>query len=76
MLTNISKWGNSLGIRIPRSIAKQIGISEGEPVELTIENNHIVIQKTHRLESLLAKITPENIHSEIDTGISVGREAW
>jgi len=76
MLANISKWGNSLGIRIPLSIAKQVGISEGEPVELTVENNHILIQKKYRLESLLAKITPENIHSEIDTGTSVGGETW
>lgn len=76
MLTNISKWGNSLGIRIPHSIIEKIGLSEGESVEITIENNHIVVQKTHTLESLIAKITPENIHSEVDTGSSIGRETW
>jgi antitoxin MazE len=74
MLANVSKWGNSLGVRIPRPIADQLGISEGVPVELTIEDDHLLIHKVHRLESLLAEVTPENIHSEIETGLPVGRE--
>lgn len=76
MLTNISKWGNSLGIRIPRSIAEQVNMIEGEPVEILVENNHILIQKTYRLDALLAKVTADNIHSEIDTGSAIGGEAW
>lgn len=76
MLTHISKWGNSLGVRIPHSVAKQLGITENEPVEIIVEDNHILIQKVYRLKSLLAQVTPENIHSEIDTGTSVGGEQW
>jgi antitoxin MazE len=76
MFANISKWGNSLGIRIPSSIAEQLGISEGVPVELIIEDDHLLIHKAYRLEALLAQITPENIHSEIDTGSPVGKEIW
>ena len=76
MFANVSKWGNSLGIRIPSSIAEQLCISEGVPVELTIEDDHILIHKVYRLESLLEKITPENIHSEMDTGLPAGREVW
>lgn len=76
MFANVSKWGNSLGVRIPRSIAEQLGISEGVPVELIVEDDHLLIHKVYRLESLLAQITPENIHSEIDAGSSVGGEMW
>lgn len=76
MLVTLSKWGNSLGLRIPQSIVKHIGLSAQEPLELFIEDNHIVIQKVYRLDTLLAQITPENIHSEIDTGPSQGSEAW
>jgi len=76
MLSNVSKWGNSLGIRIPRAMAEQIGITEGEVVELIVEDNHILIQKTYRLETLLNQITPDNLHSEIDTGSSKGKEIW
>jgi len=76
MLANISKWGISLVIRIPNTIAKQLGISEGVPVELIIEDDHLLIQKACNLASLLAQITPENIHSEIETGPPVGKEIW
>ncbi len=76
MLTNVSKWGNSLGLRIPSSIAEKLGIVEDTPVELIVENNHLVIQKVYSLASLLAQITAENIHSEIDTGPSIGKEIW
>ena len=76
MFANVSKWGNSLGVRIPSSIAEQLGISEGVPIELIVEDDHLLIHKVYRLESLLAQITPENIHSEIDAGSSVGGEIW
>lgn len=76
MLVTLSKWGNSLGIRIPQSIVKDIGLAANEPVELLLEGDHILIHKVYRLDSLLAQITSENIHTEIDTGSSAGGEAW
>jgi len=76
MLANISKWGNSLGVRIPRSLALQLGIKEGVPVELTVENDHLLIHKVYRLESLLTQVTPENIHSEIEIDSPQGKEVW
>lgn len=76
MLSTVSKWGNSLGVRIPRAIAEQLSISEGEPVELIIEDNHLLIQKVYQLKTLLKQITPENMHSEINTGAPLGKEVW
>jgi len=75
--SHVTKWGNSLGIRIPVSLAKEVGISEGTPVELHIENGTIIIsRKKYCLETLLSMITTENVHNEFDTGPPVGREAW
>lgn len=76
MFSTISKWGNSLGVRIPRAIAEQIGVSEGESVELVVEDNHLLVQKVYQLKNLLKQITPENTHSEITTGTAVGKESW
>lgn len=76
MLGNVSKWGNSLGVRIPRALADQIGIAEGEPIELIVEDNHLLIQKVYRLENLLSQVSAKNIHSEEDTGSPVGKEIW
>ncbi len=77
MLSHISKWGNSLGVRIPRAIAEQAGIYEGISIQLTIENNHILIKKkTDSLKSLLLKVNAKNIHHEIESGTAIGEELW
>ena len=74
------KWGNSLGIRIPKEAADRIGIQQGSEIELCVTGNVTIItlkpkrlQKKSTLEELLAQITPENRHKEIDFGIE-GRE--
>lgn len=74
------KWGNSLGIRIPKEAADKIGIEQGSELELCITENEKVItvkpkksKKKYTLEELISQITPENRHKEIDFGIE-GRE--
>lgn len=73
----VQKWGNSLGIRIPAALAKQIGLSEGTPIDLEVSEDKIVVRKKkYDLQSLLAEVTEDNIHKEIDTGKAVGKEIW
>jgi antitoxin MazE len=73
----VQKWGNSLGIRIPKSLAMKVGIGEGTEVDLDIEEGHLVIKpKSTTLDELLSQITPDNVHTEIPTGEPQGRETW
>lgn len=77
MQIQITKWGNSLGIRIPKWAAEKAGLAEGIPVVLEIVNDTIIIRKKkYDLETLLSQITSQNIHSEVDTGCPVGKELW
>lgn len=77
MKTNISKWGNSLGVRIPQAIAEEVGLSDGTAVELTVADHQIIIQpKRYSLEALLDRVTAKNRHGEADTGRAVGAEIW
>lgn len=77
MQTQIAKWGNSLGIRIPKWMAEKAGFSEGVPVILEVEKDAIVIRKkSYDLESLLSQVTPHNLHAEISAGYPAGREVW
>ncbi len=77
MSTTISKWGNSLGIRIPIGIAKEAGIGLGSPVRVSAQKGRIVVEPVvFDLDSLVKGITPQNRHSEIETGAAVGEEAW
>ncbi|MDQ0166974.1 antitoxin MazE [Bacillus horti] len=74
---HIQKWGNSLGIRIPKALAMKVGLEEGSEIDLDVEDGHLVIKpKTKKLDELLSKITPDNLHSEVHTGEPQGRETW
>jgi antitoxin MazE len=78
-VTQIAKWGNSLGLRLPKSVAREAQLDEGDTVDVSVKNGAIVIRPsrpTYSIEELVAKITPRNRHDESDWGPSVGRESW
>jgi antitoxin MazE len=76
----VSRWGNSLGLRIPRSIAHEVGLSEGAAVDLRIEGGSLVVRPDRRrrysLNEMLSEVREENLHGEVSTGDAVGRESW
>lgn len=80
MNTQLAKWGNSLAVRVPKVIADQAKLTEGDRVEMSItEEGAILLRPARRkysLEQLVAGITPENRHEETDWGGPVGKEAW
>ena len=80
MVGNVAKWGNSLAVRIPQHLAKEIELVAGGEVEIIAIDGNLVIkpkrQKQYSLDELIAGITPTNRHAEIDTGMSVGEEVW
>jgi len=80
MQTRVQKWGNSLGLRIPRGLADELGLGAGTEVSLTAKDGELVLRPSLpsrlRLADLLAGITPENIHASVDTGDAVGSEAF
>jgi antitoxin MazE len=80
MQTKVQKWGNSLGVRIPRGLAEEVGLGAGTEVSLTAKDGELVLRPSVptrlRLPDLLACITPENIHASIDTGDALGAEAF
>lgn len=76
MHINVIKWGNSLGVRIPRVLANKIGIHEGTPVDVSIQDCHIVISKEYSLKSLLDQVTVENTHKEAQVEPACGKESW
>jgi len=80
MKTKISKWGNSLAVRIPRTFVREAGFEYGSVVDLSFEDGKLVIEKEAsaevELDQLLAQVNEDNRHDEIDTGDREGREAW
>jgi len=80
MRTKIVKWGNSLGLRIPKSFAAEVHVQEGSTVDLALEDGKLVIRPAgpveYTLDELLSGVADENLHGEIDHGGPVGGEAW
>jgi antitoxin MazE len=79
MQTKIQRWGNSLGLRIPRSLAEEAGVEAGSEVDLSMRGGALIVRparRTYRLSELLEKVTTTNLHGEVDTGGTVGREVW
>ena len=80
MQTKIQKWGNSLGLRIPRAFAEEAGVDAGAEVDLSIRDGDLVVKPArrtkYRLTELVRKITAKNLHGEVDTGGPIGREVW
>jgi antitoxin MazE len=78
MRMQITRWGNSLGLRIPKPIATQVGLKAGDRVEVTAEDGRIVVsaaRPAYSLGELLRGMTPSAMHAAYDWGADVGREA-
>jgi antitoxin MazE len=79
MKATVQKWGNSLAIRIPKTISKDIKVTEGSNVNIVVENGNMIFtpfKKEYSLKELLKNVSIENIHSEVSTGNNVGGEIW
>jgi antitoxin MazE len=80
MKTHLAKWGNSLALRVPKSVAEGARLSPGDKLEMSVsEPGCIVIRAVRQqptLEQLVAGITAKNRHHEIETGKPVGNEIW
>jgi antitoxin MazE len=80
MKTTAQKWGNSLAIRVPKSVAVQVGLKAQDDLDIEVQDGNVLLKphlrRVYRLENLVKQISPKNVHGEIDTGTPVGRETW
>ena len=81
METNIQKWGNSLGVRLPKSIALNQSLKVGSRVVVTETKTGIAIEvvkkpRKYTLAELLKGVTKDNLHKETDWGDPIGNEIW
>jgi antitoxin MazE len=80
MQAKIQKWGNSLAVRIPKTLATEAHLAQEAIVELAVAKGKLIIapikRRKYKLEELVSRITDENIHNEDIWGPAVGREVW
>jgi len=80
MLRKVQKWGNSLGLRIPKAFAVAAQLENDPFVEISIIKGKIIVAPVPApswiLDELLSAITKDNLHAEVDTGFAVRNEVW
>jgi antitoxin MazE len=78
MKARMVKWGNSLAVRIPKHIAAQARLKQGDSLEIEAAGEGLVeLRRTTRiptLSQLVSQITPENRYPDISSGVEVGAE--
>ena len=79
MRTRVQKWGNSLAVRIPKPFAEGAGLKLSSEIEVSLEKGEVRLRPVRprwKLRQLLAGVTKKNLQSEVDSGPTIGREAW
>ncbi len=79
MQIQLARWGNSLGVRIPKAYASLFDLAPGDIVEVTPSPTGLLIEKPRKryeLADLLAGVTRDNVHDEVYWGERQGHEAW
>ena len=77
-MATVQKWGNSLGIRVPKAVAEQVQLRDGSPIEFDTSGGVLTIRPKRRrrytLAGLLRASKGRRAHRELDRDSPVGRE--
>jgi len=77
-MATVQKWGNGLGIRVPRAVADQVRLGDGSQIEFDTSGGLLTIRPKRRrrytLAGLLSASRGRRAHRELDRDKPVGRE--
>ena len=75
--SQIGKWGSSLAGRILNLFVGHWRAHDSSAIKRVSRGNHVILRKkTYSLTDMLAAVTDENLHPEVDTGPAEGNEVW
>lgn len=80
MRVQVKRWGNSASVRIPAAVMAAASLRIDQEVDVREDGGRVVIEPVpapaYNLDDLLAAMTPETFHDEVDFGKPVGKEIW
>ena len=80
MKAQLAKWGNSLAVRNPKTVAETAKLRKGDRLEFAVSRPGVVeirsLKRKPTLTQLVKGITPANRHGETDWGAPRGSEVW
>ena len=82
MLAKVQKWGNSQGIRVPKTLLDELQIHVGDEVNISVEEGKIIVEPLRtkrgsvRIVDLVAEMPANYVVEELDWGEPIGKETW
>jgi antitoxin MazE len=77
MRASLARWGNSLAVRVPKELAESIGLREGAALELTVENDALVLRsRRFDIRELVASMNEETMPPLMVDDEARGSEEW
>jgi antitoxin MazE len=82
MLARIQKWGNSQGIRFPKTILEEANISVGDEIAISVHEGKIIVEPMrkirgkYRIQELVARMPEDYEVEEVNWGAPLGKEVW
>ena len=84
MIATVTNFGGNLGVQFPKSLLRNVEISENDDVQIFVKDNSIVIKRQDSIKRLTTKEriaafceTIDDVKSsEIDWGRPQGKEIW
>lgn len=76
-VVQVAKWGNSLAVRIPKNLAEEARMQEGDLIIIEASAEGLALRHSERvptLAELVAQIKPENRYGEVGIGKEQGKE--
>ena len=80
MKAQVSKWGNSLAVRIPKHIVEALNLQANDAIAFTVEDGKAILEPIAELpeftlDELLSQVS-DSPDGEVEWGDSMGQEAW
>ena len=79
MVTKVSKWGNSLGLRLSKSIIQNLNLKDGSEISVTEEGGRIILEPKSRdltMDELLKGMDSKGILEQFTQFEPVGKEKF
>ncbi len=80
MEVQLQKWGNSIGIRIPKSLLNSLKVRENDYLKLEQKDNCIIMSKSNKnkvsLKKLFQEYKGDNLSKDFEWDSPRGNEIW
>ena len=80
MRVQVKRWGNSASVRIPARVMEAASLRLEQALDIRVEDGCVILEPACTpvadLAAMLARLTPETFHDDVDFGAPVGRELW